>query len=375
MKSLLAFLAIGVGLATGTVWAGQSASAASSTQGNLELFSKAVQAMALVVAGDGSGDAPCVSVGVIAGSDGVLLAGYHALKGGLEVQVRLQSGEVYDQVSLLGFDERRDVAALHIPAQGLTSLARAAVTESAPGDKIHLLTTDGATGWTSYEGVLGPVQMADQVSGAGVGYRVIQFTAQLPAGALGGALLNSRGQLLGILAGPPNSAGHQFAIPLESIAGLPMERRVTALGSGKNLTLSAVSPRSEPADDKRSTSVTSFANAQSLRVTSNTTFFSPFMLEKELLGNSEFRVLGLGIVNGFRGGDLLVNVDRPLFTYDFTYTVTNAQTGVVLATGKITAIDGPHAAQGIAKVIVRELEKARGLRAAEPNLKELAKML
>jgi hypothetical protein len=57
-------------------------------------------------------------------------------------------------------------------------------------------------------------------------------------------------------------------------------------------------------------------------------------------------------------------VDRPLFTYDFTYSVSDSHTGIVVATGKVTAIDGPHAAQGIAEKLVREFEKGRALQQA-----------
>ena len=35
----------------------------------------------------------------------------HAVKGAAEVQVRMANGDVFDQVELLGSDERRDVAA------------------------------------------------------------------------------------------------------------------------------------------------------------------------------------------------------------------------------------------------------------------------
>jgi S1-C subfamily serine protease len=374
MKRTLWILAMGMGLVAVTARAGQAPAPASSTQGNPVVCSKAEQAMAFVLAGDGSGHAS-LSVGVITRADGVLFTGYHALRGGLEVQVRLHSGETYDQVSMLGFDERRDVAALHVAGRGLAALPGAALDEAAPGDRVLVLTADSAMTWTSSDGVLGPVRLADEVPGAGRGYRVIQFTASLPAGSIGGALLDARGRLLGLLTLPANSAGRQWAIPLESVAGLPAEGRRTALGSGKDLTPPTVVARSGPAQNESASPATALGNAHSLRVTSNTTFFSPFMLEKELMSNARFRALGLNLVNGFRGGDLLVNVDRPLFTYDFTYSVTSAPTGVVLVTGKITAIDGPHAAQGIAQRLVEELENAQGLRTAEPSLKDLSRLM
>ena len=73
--------------------------------------------MALILVGDGGGRVQSVSTGVIIRSDGIVLTAYHPLKGAQEVQVRLSDGEIYDQVDLMGFDERRDVAALALYCQ------------------------------------------------------------------------------------------------------------------------------------------------------------------------------------------------------------------------------------------------------------------
>ena len=233
MKRTLWFLAMGLGLAAGTVWAAQEATQAGTGQGNADIFHKAEQSMALVIVGDGGGRVLSVSTGVIIRSDGILLTAYHPLKGAQEVQVRLSDGEIYDQVDLMGFDERRDVAALHFTASGLASFAGAALEEAMMGDKIHVLNADGAMAWSSSDGILGPVRLADEVMGAGHGYRVIQFMAPIPQGALGGALVNSRGQLLGIITGSQNTGGQQFAVPVESVAGLPAQGLHVGAGHGK----------------------------------------------------------------------------------------------------------------------------------------------
>jgi hypothetical protein len=48
-----------------------------------------------------------------------------------------------------------------------------------------------------------------------------------------------------------------------------------------------------------------------------------------------------------------------LFTYTFTYTVTDSKTSIVLGTGKVTAFDGNSAAVKIAKQLVEEWAKIR----------------
>jgi hypothetical protein len=234
-----------------------------------------------------------------------------------------------------------------------------------PGQKIHVLANAGGWGRTTPDGVFGLVRLADEVSGAGQGFRVIQFAAPVPAEARGGALLNSQGQLLGILAGSPEPAGSQFAIPVESVLGLAAQFKRTALGTGKNLRLPKTIPNFGRALAEDANPVATLAKTRSMRVTSRTMYFTPLMLEKELVNRSEFRELGINVVRGSRNAELTVEVDRPLFTYDFAYSVMDSGTRTILATGKVTAIDGPHAAQGIAVKIVQELEKARTLQAVQ----------
>lgn len=213
MNRPLGFLAVCLGLVTCTVWAGQVAPQGVSDQRNAEIFNKAEQSMALILVGDGGGRVQSVSSGVIIRSDGVVITAYHPLKGAREVQVRLRNGDVYDQVDMIGFDERRDVAALHFTASGLAFLSCATLQEAMTGDKIRVLSADGRMAWTSSDGVLGPVRLADEIVGAGRGYRVIQFMAAVPGSALGGAVINSWGQLVGVFTTSRNSGDSNLSFP------------------------------------------------------------------------------------------------------------------------------------------------------------------
>ena len=112
MKHMLWIMAVGWWLALGTVWAGQGSATTASTEGGSDMVQESEQSMVLILVGNGGGRVQSVSAGVIIRSDGIVLTAYRPLKSAQEVQVRLRDGEVYDQVSLMGFDERRDVAAL-----------------------------------------------------------------------------------------------------------------------------------------------------------------------------------------------------------------------------------------------------------------------
>jgi hypothetical protein len=89
-------------------------------------------------------------------------------------------------------------------------------------------------------------------------------------------------------------------------------------------------------------------------------YFTVDILEKELAKQKDFGNLGLVLVKDARVADLLVTIDRPLFTYDFTYSVTDRRTSIVLDAGKVTAISGGAAAGPIAKKLVSKWTEVRG---------------
>ena len=104
-------------------------------------------------------------------------------------------------------------------------------------------------------------------------------------------------------------------------------------------------------------------NARVMYVNSHTGFFDEVQLQNELRKRPEFETWQMAIVNGFRKqdvADIVIDIDRPLFTYTFTYRITNRSNGIVLATGKVTAFDGNIAAPMLAKRIIEEMKVARG---------------
>lgn len=105
------------------------------------------------------------------------------------------------------------------------------------------------------------------------------------------------------------------------------------------------------------------SRAHTVYISSGTSFFSPVQLQNALRKREEFDVWEMAIIDDWNKqnvADVLIEVGRPLFTYTFTYKVTHRSTGVVLATGKVTAFDSNGAAPKLAKRIVEEIKKARG---------------
>ena len=153
---------------------------------------------------------------------------------------------------VLGIDERRDVAALRIPAANLQTLNRARVEDAHPGATVYTISNPAGLEWTASSGILSATRQADDVAGAGAGYRLLQFTAPVTHGSSGGALADDQGRLLGIVVGSLGGQNLNFAVPAESVLGLANRVDGLALGSAKNLDLrrrgpgSSLAQRTEP---------------------------------------------------------------------------------------------------------------------------------
>ena len=86
-------------------------------------------------------------------------------------------------------------------------------------------------------------------------------------------------------------------------------------------------------------------------------------VQNELRKRDELEAWQMVIVDGYERrsvADILVEIDRPLFTFTFTYEIIDRASGIVLATGKVTAVDGNAAAPKLAARVVEEMRKARG---------------
>jgi S1-C subfamily serine protease len=134
------------------------------------IFERTKAATVIVLTGEGAGRLRSIATGVIVSKNGVLLTALHAIKDAAEVQIRMANGEVFDQVDLLGSDERRDVAALKISAGALPALAVASSANLAQGDPVYAVTNAGGLAWSATGGILSAIRPADEIPGAGSGF-------------------------------------------------------------------------------------------------------------------------------------------------------------------------------------------------------------
>ena len=168
--------------------------------------------------------------GVIMTEDGTIMTNAHVVSGAQSITVRVMDGTEYE-ATLLGMDEKTDLAVIKIDATGLTpaefgdssSIVQGEIAV-AIGNPLGVAFEGAVT-----QGISAAVGREIEVDGRTMTY--IQTDAAINPGNSGGALVNGSGQVIGINSVKVSSSdveGLGFAIPI-SVA-LPIAEQLTTYG-------------------------------------------------------------------------------------------------------------------------------------------------
>lgn len=178
-----------------------------------ELSSLATAAVVLVEVQ--AGERSRQGSGFIVDQEGVILTNHHVIRNATNATVRLSSGDVYDRVSVLAVDERRDLAVLKISGFGLPTLP--------------LGNSDSVRIGTDVIAIGSPLGLENTVSTGIVsgrrtepkGFQLLQITAPASTGSSGGPVLLRDGRVVGIAASQfRNGQNLNFAVPINYARGL-----------------------------------------------------------------------------------------------------------------------------------------------------------
>lgn len=152
---------------------------------------------------------------IVNAADGTVITNYHVINGADEIQVVLNDGRSF-AAELIGSDPEVDIAVLKIEANNLTQLSMSNSDELQVGDFVVAIGNPFGLGQTVTTGVVSALGR----TGLGIeGYEdFIQTDASINPGNSGGALVNLRGELVGIntaiIAPAGGNIGIGFAIPI-----------------------------------------------------------------------------------------------------------------------------------------------------------------
>ena len=160
--------------------------------------------------------------GVIIDSEfGYVVTNHHVIEHANKIRVRLGDGRSFD-AKVVGSDPEADVAVIQIPAQDLTAINMGDSDALRVGDFVVAIGNPFGLSQTATSGIVSALGRS--------GRRIanyedfIQTDASINMGNSGGALVNLRGELIGvnvaIISGGGGSVGIGFAIPVNMVVSL-----------------------------------------------------------------------------------------------------------------------------------------------------------
>ena len=153
--------------------------------------------------------------GFIISKDGRIVTNLHVIRDMKTASVQLANGEVFDSVSVLAIDERRDLAVVQIAGFNLPILELGNSDLLTIGEPTVIVGSPRGLEGTVTAGILSSVR------DSGDGYKVLQTDAAVNPGNSGGPLLNNKGQAIGVVSFKlKSSEGLNFAIPINYVRGL-----------------------------------------------------------------------------------------------------------------------------------------------------------
>jgi S1-C subfamily serine protease len=179
----------------------------------------ATKSTVAIVTSDGSGKPFAQGSGFLVSSDGKVLTNYHVIAGADSAIVKFPDGEFFEVEGFLGADPERDLALLKIRAAGkeFPFIRLAADDNIEIGEHIIAIGSPLALEGTISDGIISAIRDGNALSPRlSFGLRVIQITAPISPGSSGGALLNMRGEVIGITSfGVISGQNLNFAIPIK----------------------------------------------------------------------------------------------------------------------------------------------------------------
>ena len=153
--------------------------------------------------------------GVLIGSSGLIVTNLHVLEDADDLWVRTHSGERFDDVSVIDFDQVKDIALLKIKGFDLPTATLGNSNSARSGQSVIAIGAPKGLEQTVSRGIVSAIRVMD------AGFKTIQTDAAISPGSSGGGLFNYEGELIGILTAYQTGGQNlNFAVPINYVRGM-----------------------------------------------------------------------------------------------------------------------------------------------------------
>lgn len=130
--------------------------------------------------------------GFIVGANGVIVTNFHVIQSAKEISVKLKDGRTFPVAGVVYFDANRDICILKINAEDLPAVVLGDSTNTKIGEKLYCIGNPLGYDYTFSDGMLSGIRNYNDL-------KWLQFTAPISSGNSGGPLINSRGEVIGMV--------------------------------------------------------------------------------------------------------------------------------------------------------------------------------
>ena len=155
--------------------------------------------------------------GFIVSKDGRIVTNLHVIRDMKTAKVQLADGTVFDSLSVLALDERRDLAVIKIAGFNLTMLALGNSDTLTVGERVVAVGSPLGLDATVTAGILSAIR------DSGEGFKILQTDAAVNHGNSGGPLVAGNGLAVGVVSSivrSDSAQGLNFAIPINYVRGM-----------------------------------------------------------------------------------------------------------------------------------------------------------
>ena len=156
--------------------------------------------------------------GFIIKSDGVIITNFHVMKGGYPAFVKTRSGDVYDEISVIDFDEKKDIAIIKIKGFDLPKVILGNSNNIKVGERVIVIGNPEGLENSISDGLL------SQVRDTGEGYYLHQISAPISHGSSGSPVFNQKGEVIGLATlSYKEGQNLNFSVPINYARGMALD--------------------------------------------------------------------------------------------------------------------------------------------------------
>lgn len=194
---------------TSTVWAQNQRLKSPS-----EIAREQSKAVVIIEALDERGSVTGQGSGFIVTPQGAVVTNLHVVQGATSLRVKLPGGDAYKTADLVDVDDAKDIAIVKVKGFKLPVITLGDSDKVETGEAVVAISSPEGLVNSVSTGVISGVRRFDT-------HRVFQITAPIGQGSSGGALFNSRGEVIGVITylfkGGQNI---NFAVPINYARGM-----------------------------------------------------------------------------------------------------------------------------------------------------------